>query len=178
MASVGRMTITLKKKDSPTKWARLTKGRKKPSNIHFWFEIHEKYSSELEKLSDEDNEEEENPTPPSPPSQPADKEKEKEKSTKGKKKTKKEKRGEKIEDEKETAAKEWLKSRINEVETRVKEKKHEADEECRLKKTLIDSDAEKEKEEIRREYTEKIRKPEGIPTPEISVDLGPGQEEL
>lgn len=79
MASVGRMTITLKKKDSPTKWARLTKGRKKPNNIHFWFEIHEKYSSELEKLNDEDNDDEESSSPPTPANQPADKEKEREK---------------------------------------------------------------------------------------------------
>jgi hypothetical protein len=57
MASVGRMTITLKKATGPDNWTRLTKGKKKPNNIHFWWELHEKHAKELEALDeDEDSE--------------------------------------------------------------------------------------------------------------------------
>jgi len=54
MASVGRMTITLKKQTGPDNWPRLTKGKKKPNNIHFWWELHEKHAKELEALEDDD----------------------------------------------------------------------------------------------------------------------------
>ena len=54
MASVGRMTITLKKQTGPDNWVRLTKGKKKPNNIHFWWELHEKHAKELEALEDAD----------------------------------------------------------------------------------------------------------------------------
>lgn len=55
MASVGRMTITLKKQTGPDNWPRLTKGKKKPNNIHFWWELHEKHAKELEALEDDDD---------------------------------------------------------------------------------------------------------------------------
>jgi hypothetical protein len=58
MASVGRMTLTLKKKTGSVKWTRLTKSRKKPSNIHFWYELHEKHSDDLDKLKTSDEEDE------------------------------------------------------------------------------------------------------------------------
>lgn len=54
MASVGRMTITLKKQTGPDNWPRLTKGKKKPNNIHFWWELHEKHAKDLEALEDDD----------------------------------------------------------------------------------------------------------------------------
>ena len=53
MASVGRMTFNIKKEQSPSKWAGLTKGNKKLPQMHFWWEIQEKFSDELDKLGDE-----------------------------------------------------------------------------------------------------------------------------
>ena len=56
MASVGRMTITLSKRTGPDNWPRLTKSKKKPNNIHFWWELHEKHAKALEALDDDDDE--------------------------------------------------------------------------------------------------------------------------
>lgn len=61
MASVGRMTITLKKQTGPDNWPRLTKGKKKPNNIHFWWELHEKHAKELEALEDDDDDDKNDP---------------------------------------------------------------------------------------------------------------------
>jgi len=61
MASVGRMTFTLKKKEGErSKWPRLlaTEG-KKPGNQHFWYSQAEQYTEELEELDDEDADEKE-----------------------------------------------------------------------------------------------------------------------
>lgn len=53
MASVGRMTFNIKKEQLPSKWAGLTKGNKKLPQMHFWWEIQEKFSDELDKLGEE-----------------------------------------------------------------------------------------------------------------------------
>ena len=51
MASVGRMTFNLRKKISQTKWSRLLKNKnKKISNMHFWYEMQDKYDTELNML--------------------------------------------------------------------------------------------------------------------------------
>lgn len=51
MASVGRMSITIKKKTPNSKWARLHKDRsKKVPNQHFWWDKHESFAKALEKL--------------------------------------------------------------------------------------------------------------------------------
>jgi hypothetical protein len=51
MASGGRMTFSLKKNET-SQWSRLLKSKdKKISNMHFWWEMQEKYSDELEELS-------------------------------------------------------------------------------------------------------------------------------
>ena len=61
MASVGRMSITMKKKTINSKWARLHRDRsKKVSNQHFWWDKHESFANALDKLpeqhkSDKDN---------------------------------------------------------------------------------------------------------------------------
>lgn len=55
MASVGRMTFNIKKEQSPSKWAGLTKGNKKLPQMHFWWEIQEKFSDELDKLGEENH---------------------------------------------------------------------------------------------------------------------------
>ena len=52
MASVGRMTFTIKKMRPPSKWSSLTKDNKKLPQMHVWWDIQEKYSSELEKLDE------------------------------------------------------------------------------------------------------------------------------
>lgn len=59
MASVGRMTFTIRKAVSPSNWPRLTKSKKKANNVHFWWELHEKHSSALEALNEDTDEEEE-----------------------------------------------------------------------------------------------------------------------
>lgn len=156
MASVGRMTINLKKKVSPSKWVRLTRNRKKPNNLHYWFEIHEKYSSELEKIKDEEEDDED-----------VDKVEKKSNTTVTsnattvKKKSKKEKRAEKIgesEEEKEKAQEhQRLKTQLSELDDRGRERKKEIDEECRQRKKLIDDEMEKEKENLRAQHTEKLR---------------------
>jgi len=51
MASVGRGTLTLVKADAPAKWERLLKSSSdKPRNMHTWWQLHEKYAAELDKL--------------------------------------------------------------------------------------------------------------------------------
>lgn len=72
MASVGRMTITLKKRTGPDNWARLSKSKKKPNNIHFWWELHEKHAKELEALEDDDDEGSNDPVVKPPATSAAD----------------------------------------------------------------------------------------------------------
>ena len=59
MASVGRMSITLKK-EYISRWARLQKSKKKPANQHFWFDVHEQYADALERFEEDDGEEKPN----------------------------------------------------------------------------------------------------------------------
>ena len=59
MASVGRMTFTIRKSIAPSNWPRLTKSKKKANNVHFWWELHEKHSEALEALNEDADEEEE-----------------------------------------------------------------------------------------------------------------------
>ena len=56
MASVGRMTFTLKKKEGErSKWPRLlADAGKKPGNQHFWYSQAEQFSDELEELEEEE----------------------------------------------------------------------------------------------------------------------------
>ena len=63
MASVGRMTFTFKKESHPSKWNQLldtkalkVSGKKGPTNMHKWFQMQEKYDTELDKLDDDDDE--------------------------------------------------------------------------------------------------------------------------
>jgi hypothetical protein len=58
MASVGRMTFTLRKADSPSKWSRLLKSKDKKANqMHVWWEMADKHRAELEKLDEEESSE-------------------------------------------------------------------------------------------------------------------------
>lgn len=51
MASVGRMTFSIRKAVVSTKWERLLHtSTRKPANMHMWWEMHDKYEDELEKL--------------------------------------------------------------------------------------------------------------------------------
>jgi hypothetical protein len=50
----GRLNVVLKK-TAPVPWALPNKG-KKPSNLHVWWEIKEKYSKEMSKITSEDDE--------------------------------------------------------------------------------------------------------------------------
>jgi hypothetical protein len=157
MASVGRMTINLRKKISPTKWARLTRNRKKPNNLHYWFEIHEKYSADLEKIKDDDDDDQEedssekNTTSANGSTN----------ATTTKKKSKKERRAEKVgetEEEKERAREgQWLKTQLSEAEDRAKAKRKEIDEESRQKKKQVDEELEQEKENLRAEHGNRLR---------------------
>ena len=52
MASVGRMTFTIKKLKPPSRWSSLTRENKKLPQMHIWWEIQEKFSSELDKLDE------------------------------------------------------------------------------------------------------------------------------
>jgi len=49
MASVGRMTITLKKEHN-LKWTRLTSGTQKLKHMHVWWDVVERYKKDIEKL--------------------------------------------------------------------------------------------------------------------------------
>jgi len=49
MASVGRMTITLKK-EHQLRWSRLTEGTAKLKHMHVWWDVNEKYKTEVDKL--------------------------------------------------------------------------------------------------------------------------------
>ncbi len=57
LTSVGRLTITLQKA-SESAWTRPMKG-KKPNNMHTWWEMRERYSKEMNKLTGEEDEVEE-----------------------------------------------------------------------------------------------------------------------
>ena len=62
MASVGRMSFTIRKKQPAgkrTKWSRLLKESKRVPNQHFWLAMHERYVKELDKVGDEDEDDEE-----------------------------------------------------------------------------------------------------------------------
>ncbi len=63
MQSVGRLYLNLSKVAHPKRWKSLqspSDNNLKKSNTQIWYELYEKYESELEKL-DEDNEEEKAP---------------------------------------------------------------------------------------------------------------------
>lgn len=152
MASVGRMTINLKKKDNPSKWARLTRSRKKPGNLHYWFEIHEKHSAELEKLNDDENDDDDEDNSPNKATSTTNTTNST--NTTEKKKSKKEQS--EFEKEKKKIN-EWLKTQLNEVENRGRDKKKEIDEECRKKKDTVDEETEKEKTKLRSQHSEKIQ---------------------
>lgn len=62
MASVGRMTITLKKEHN-LRWSRLTEGTAKLKQLHIWWDVNERYKSEVEKLPEIYKP----PPPPTPP---------------------------------------------------------------------------------------------------------------
>jgi hypothetical protein len=54
-ASVGRMTFTIKKKkegDQIAIWNRLLMSEKKQPQMHFWFEMDEKYRNEIEEAQE------------------------------------------------------------------------------------------------------------------------------
>ena len=50
--AVGRAYINIEKKVKG-KWKSLTKGEEKPANMHSWFSMQEKYSSEIKVDDDE-----------------------------------------------------------------------------------------------------------------------------
>ena len=52
MASVGRMTFSIKKLQPPSRWSSLTRDNKKLPQMHIWWEIQEKFSGELNKLEE------------------------------------------------------------------------------------------------------------------------------
>eukprot|EP00602_Paraphysomonas_sp_CaronLab_P004360 CAMPEP_0185030670 /NCGR_PEP_ID=MMETSP1103-20130426/17668_1 /TAXON_ID=36769 /ORGANISM="Paraphysomonas bandaiensis, Strain Caron Lab Isolate" /LENGTH=321 /DNA_ID=CAMNT_0027565883 /DNA_START=184 /DNA_END=1149 /DNA_ORIENTATION=+ len=181
MASVGRMTLTLQKKNGPLKWSRLTKGRKKPNNIHFWWELHDKYASELENLGDEDDESEED-TDKSSPSKTSDnstseaseaksegKNEVKKKPRKVKKKRDRTPEEEMYHKEKQKLTKE-MKQKIAEIEADVAERKQVIDTKASEEKSAIDDDATIKKNAIKDEYALKIKDAEallGLHAPEV-----------
>ncbi len=57
-SSVGRLQVTMKKKEAPKYWKNLYKDSSDlPNNIKYWFEMHQKFSDELQKYVDEHEEE-------------------------------------------------------------------------------------------------------------------------
>jgi len=55
LGSVGTAKVTLKKKESQRKWARLLKSKTdRPGNMHTWWEMQEHYEDELERLEEEE----------------------------------------------------------------------------------------------------------------------------
>ena len=53
LGSVGRMVFNIKKEqDKPSKWKRLLKSDKRLTQMHYWYEMGEKYSRELENIED------------------------------------------------------------------------------------------------------------------------------
>jgi hypothetical protein len=46
-SSVGRMYLSLVKKDKPERWRRLLKSTEKISNMQLWWEQHDKYRDDL-----------------------------------------------------------------------------------------------------------------------------------
>merc|ERR1711871_1043487 len=49
----GRMVFNIKKEqDKPSKWKRLLKSDKRLTQMHYWYEMGEKYSRELENIED------------------------------------------------------------------------------------------------------------------------------
>lgn len=71
MASVGRMSFNIKKKQTKethphgSNWPRLLRDKKKAQNQHFWYEMHDKYSKLLDKIADEDEQQPQTTTPKS-----------------------------------------------------------------------------------------------------------------
>jgi hypothetical protein len=55
MASVGRMTFNIKKKESPSRWTSLTKGNKKLPQMHMWWDAQEKHAAALAKLEEDED---------------------------------------------------------------------------------------------------------------------------
>ena len=59
-SSVGRLQVTMKKKESPKYWKNLFKNSSEmPINVKFWFEMSKKFSDELQKYIDEHEDEKE-----------------------------------------------------------------------------------------------------------------------
>jgi hypothetical protein len=57
-SSVGRLQVTMKKKDAPKYWKNLFReGTDIPNNVKVWFEMKEKFNEELQKYIDEHEEE-------------------------------------------------------------------------------------------------------------------------
>ena len=59
MASVGRMSFTLKKREGASAWGRLLASRQRVPNQHFWLAMHEKYATLLDKITNKDEDDEE-----------------------------------------------------------------------------------------------------------------------
>jgi len=106
MASVGRMSITLVKAESPSKWPRLVHKTFNAQQslgkavLHFWHDMHKNYVKELELLDDEDDDEDDRKA------KLKRREREKEKQEKEKEEKEKKEKEEKEEREKEEKEKE------------------------------------------------------------------------
>lgn len=186
MASVGRMTLTLKKKDGPDNWPRLTKSKKKPNNIHFWWELHEKHARELEALDDDDDEKENVKDPvvkppasgldtsnadsgddidvaskgtdPSVADTIDDSEGVKTEEAVTAKKDKKKKKPKRVQKEK----KPTLEDMIKEIEKSAKEKKKEIDRQAKREKEAVNKDTEEQIKELKRDFYKSKNKPNDI----------------
>ena len=72
--SVGRLNVNLRKLQDSS-WPKPMKGRK-PSNVHTWWEMKEKYSKLMKKYSDDDDEDDDKPRLKRSPDSPASTDKE------------------------------------------------------------------------------------------------------
>lgn len=156
MASVGTMTLTLRKADSPSRWQRLTLSKKKMPNSHFWFEMNEKHKKELENFEDEDDEEgrEEKKNKERAAARKLEREKEKEKS-----KAEEKDDGDDEDDKKtqppppklspeEQAIETELKTKLDALEAEKKEQAKIVDAQCRENRKKLESNFNARKKEL------------------------------
>jgi len=170
MASVGRMTFNLKKKDAPSRWR--TKGIVKgKGQISTWHDMQESHSKELEKLplSTEDGEGqvggEEDATPSSDKKKKTDKEEDKESKDKeksgdateetGRIATPEEEEKRAAEEERKALKKsreEQLKAELEALEKEYKNKKRDVDFEAADKKTKFEAELKVKLQETREKF--------------------------
>jgi len=169
MASVGRMTFTLRKADAPSRWKGLLSGPKHKGQMQLWFEIAEKYSRELDRLEEKEEKSSKTKDKDNKKGNKALEEGNEKKNIEGEQEEEESGGGDGaiVSEEEESKKKrkrdivEELKSQLEELEREIKKRKRDVDFELVEKKKKLDQEAANAKQQLdeegrsRREALEK-----------------------